>query len=92
MMGDTASLSPTRDAQEDSTGATLGVVAPQPLQQTSFSSLNSPVEKLLELLFRVFSEGKQADSDCGYSNISLAEKRQAQPSVTPHLTLAAHLA
>lgn len=91
-MGDIAYLSPIRDAQKDSMGATPGVVAAQPLQQTSLSFLNSPSENLQEQLFGVFSEGKKADSGCGYSNISLAQKRQAQPSVTPHPTLAAHLA
>lgn len=58
MVGVTASLSPTTDAQEDSMGATPGLAAAQPLQQTSLSPLNSPAENLLELLFGVFFEGK----------------------------------
>lgn len=53
MMGDTASLSPPRDAQEDSMGATPGVVAAPPLRQTSLLYLNSPAENPLELLFSV---------------------------------------
>lgn len=55
-MGVTASLSPTTDAQKDSMGVSPGVVAAQRLQQTSLTSLNSPAENLLELLFGVFFE------------------------------------
>lgn len=57
-MGDTASLSPPRDAWGDAMGAAPGAIAPHPLQQTSLSFLDSSAENLLELFFAVLFEGK----------------------------------